>query len=161
MDVSASARNCSLWGFSYNLVRRQESVRHASLDGLSQAALIILQPSGMVYEAQVGGTWCRREVAEGFLVPFDNESPFDSPNLALHVQLHKLLWEMMSLTDELAEAFDRLLSAHINTAGVSVDRSRLGDSCEAWVYVDVRETDNSPLRGFANCKAVLTWPNSA
>jgi hypothetical protein len=135
-------------------------VRRARLDGLSQAALIVLQSSGVTYEAQVGGTWCRQEVAEGVVVPLDNDPPLDSPDLALHAQLHKLLWEIAALDDELAVAVDALLSAHRFTAGVSVDRARLSESCEAWVYVEVREMEDSLLRGFGNCKAVLTWPNS-
>jgi len=136
------------------------AVKRANLSGLSQAALIIPQPSGVAYEAQVGGTWCRQEVVEGTLVPFDNEPPLDAPQLALHVQLQKLLWEVAALTDEHADAVDGLLSAHRHTASASVDRGRLAESCEAWVYVNLRDTDGSLLRGFGNCKAVLTWPNS-
>jgi Family of unknown function (DUF6210) len=135
-------------------------LRHASLDGLSQAALIVLLPSGVAFKAQVGGTWCRQEIAEGVLVPFENDPPLDAPELALHAQLRKLLREIAALTDELADAVDHLLSAHHFTMGARVDRARLAESCEAWVYVDLRETNDSIFHGFGNCKAVLTWPNS-
>jgi hypothetical protein len=136
------------------------TLRRARLDGLSQAALIVLQPSGVVYEAQVGGTWCRQEAAEGLLVPFDNEPPIDSPHLALHVQLGKLLREAIGLDDEMVTTVDALLAKHRFTAGVNVDRTRVNESYEAWVYVDIRDTEESLLRGFGGCKAVLTWPNS-
>ena len=140
--------------------RGEPELRHASLDGLSQAALIVLMPSGVAYNAVVGGTWCRQEIAEGVLVPFDNDPSLAAPELALHAQLRKLLWEIVGLTNELADAVDHLLSKHRFTIGARVDRARLAESTEAWVYVDLRETDHSLLRGFGNCKAVLTWPNS-
>ena len=113
------------------------TVGRVRLDGLSQAALIILQPSGVAYETQVGGTWCRQETAEGVLVPVDNNAPFDVPYLALRAQLDKLLFEVAALDD-----------------------ARLGESCEAWVYVEVLETEYSSSRGFGDSKGVLTWPNS-
>src|SRR5882672_9170745 len=90
----------------------EPKLRHVSLDGLDQAALIVLGPSGVAYKAQVGGTWCRQEIAEGVLVPFENEPPLNAPELALHAQLRKLLWEIVGLTNEEADAVDHLLSKH-------------------------------------------------
>ena len=138
----------------------EPKLRHVSLDGLDQAALIVLVPSGVAYKTQVGGTWCRQEIAEGVLVPFENEPPLNAPELALHAQLRKLLWELVGLTNKEANAVDHLLSKHRFTMGARVDRARMAESTEAWVYVDLRETDHSLFRGFGNCKAVLTWPNS-
>ncbi len=50
------------------------------------------------------------------------------------------------------------------TKNVKVDRNRLTDSHEAWVYVDYRNPKavdwNSGITGFGQCQAVLTWENS-
>lgn len=130
------------------------------LYGLNQCALIVHAQSGVIYQNQVCGTLCRQNEAEGVLVPFDIEVPLDSPHLALDIRFRTLLLEVMGLTEELALSIDRILADNLYTSFVSVDRTRLDESCEAWVYVDIREAEFSTMRGFGACKGILTWPNS-
>ncbi len=52
----------------------------------------------------------------------------------------------------------QLLLRRVHTS-LKVDRSRLHESVEAWVYVDI--LDEPYLnRGLTPCKAILTWENS-
>lgn len=64
------------------------------------------------------------------------------------------------LTPDLADGVDAALAAEPDTRCARVDRSRLNDSHEAWVYVDLDGAATDLLRGFGRSKAVLTWPNS-
>lgn len=90
-----------------------------------------------------------------------------------------------SLDERSAGRIDRILAREHETAGLLVDRSRLSESHEAWVFVTIRthpdhfptlplscnaETRADPLStanqavsllfGFGDARAVLTWPNS-
>ncbi|MGL4609906.1 MAG: DUF6210 family protein [Trueperaceae bacterium] len=43
---------------------------------------------------------------------------------------------------------------------MSVDRKKLEDSYEAWIFVRIDEHTQGDLKDFAGCSAVLTYPNS-
>jgi hypothetical protein len=125
-----------------------------------EAMFVIEHPSGVVYTNQTGGTACDQPELEGVLVPLDLE-PEQSERLA------ELCLEAGRLSTELADTIDTILAKA--PGGLRVDRARLHDSHEAWIFV-VGETP--PARddesgdwfgdwfGFAEIRGVVTWPNS-
>ncbi|HEX7891305.1 MAG TPA: DUF6210 family protein [Ramlibacter sp.] len=131
-----------------------------NLVGLGQCGLIIPAATGVTYDTQVCGTLCRQTSMEGVLVPLDWGLPPDSKELSLDVRLERLLGEIMGLNDELADSIDAILGQRPESSFVTVDRAKLNESCEAWIYVNVREAQFGLMQGFGACKGVLTWPNS-
>lgn len=66
----------------------------------------------------------------------------------------------------MADVIDAILQVTGST-DFKVDRGRLDESDESWVYVEIETRDGSqakhpacPVSGFGNCHALLTWPNS-
>jgi len=121
---------------------------------------ILLESSGVIYSNQTGGCACTRPEAEGILVPFNNDPPLDSPEKALWRRLRSILENAPYLTPELADRVDAVLADDPDTHFAKVDRSRLRDSHESWVYVEIAADASFLLRGFGPAKAILTWPNS-
>jgi hypothetical protein len=135
--------------------------RRVSLYELEQLALIIMEESRVIYFNQAGGTYCLQPEAEGVLITF-------SADYSLVERKPELLWERLTkvfgiassyTTEDQAEEIDDLLSFYPITNNISIDRTRLKDSYEAWVYVNI-QGDSGNLEGFGNCKGILTWPNS-
>jgi hypothetical protein len=135
--------------------------RRVSLYELEQLALIILEESKVIYSNQAGGHYCLQPEAEGVLVVL-------SADYSLVEHKAALVWERLTAvfggassytTEVQAEEIDDLLSFYLVTNNINVDRTRLKDSYEAWVYVDI-QGDSSIIEGFGNCKGILTWPNS-
>jgi hypothetical protein len=99
---------------------------------------------------------------EGVFVPFDAEDGWLA--LAAHFEGPKYMGSgaMRGLDREDADLIDRVLrDCHV--AGIVVDRTRLGDSHEAWVHVVIEgEADGSSFTGFGPYPraGILTWPNS-
>ncbi len=125
--------------------------------------LIILQQSGVFYTNQVGGGACLHPEVEGILLPFNNDFLYGSSTENLYLQLSQLLENWMYLTNELANKVDILLAKYPETKCVSIDRTKLKKSMEAWVYVDIKENEHDTFRlfkGFGKTKGILTWPNS-
>ena len=94
------------------------------------------------------------------MVPISNDPPLDGSGHGLEAQLRELLLGLAHLRPEDADAIDALLGKSRLTSFVSVDRSRLHDSTEAWVYVHLEGGEEGPLTGFEGSSGVLTWPNS-
>ena len=126
--------------------------------------LIIEYPSGVFYENQCGGVACCQAELEGVLVPLglapeDVERFMTSP-----------LAGAARLDVELADMIDGILASVFFAKYIRVDRSRLSDSCEAWVFVVAETPEDSAFqlygpyfgapRGFGTVRGVLTWPNS-
>jgi hypothetical protein len=135
--------------------------RRVSLYELEQLALIILEESKVIYSNQAGGHYCLQPEAEGVLVVL-------SADYSLVEHKAALVWERLTAvfggassytTEVQAEEIDDLLSFYLVTNNINVDRTRLKDSYEAWVYVDI-QGDSSIIEGFGSCKGILTWPNS-
>lgn len=113
-----------------------------------------------MYSNQTCGHACAHSEAEGVLVAFNDDPPLDEPDRALWRRLSRLLENAPSLTTHLADSVDAELAAHVDTRCARVDRARLVDSHEAWVYVDLDGDASDFLTGFGHVKAVLTWRNS-
>lgn len=122
-------------------------------DGLG---LIVLFPSGVIYTNQVGGYACLHPEAEGIFVPLSVRHKKISFALQQHF---KGDWSHLKESD--ADVVDKLLRSD-NFDFIGVDRTKLEESFEAWVYVDIAETSEMLpiLNGFGRTKGVLTWENS-
>jgi hypothetical protein len=129
-----------------------------NLWSLEEAALIVEWKTGVVFSNQTGGCACCQREMEGLLIPFNPcDRPVGAPTL--REQLAFLI-NAQYLTEELAGRIDALLEENYETRGVTVDRSRLRDSMEAWIHVDIDDSLSGIFCGFGRCKGVITWPNS-
>jgi len=145
------------------------------LYGHTGIGVIIEYATGMVYSNQTGGTACLQPVLEGAFVPFSNDvlipsREFTSPEWRLAEYFVGSKYRGTGATSGLdAEDADFVNSVLIE-AGVdgwiAVDRNRLGESCEAWVFVNVLADEDRPnvsiCSGFGPYprRGVLTWGNS-
>lgn len=130
------------------------------LYGLDQAALILLSEKGVMYQNQAGGNACMQPKARGILVPVTNNPPLD--NLykgSLDYKLSSVCKNMIELTDENADQLDALLKSELHGLSIVVDRNRLQESMEAWVFVGIQDGAED-IKGFEESSAILTWPNS-
>lgn len=138
--------------------------RNISLWGLADVVLIVLEETGIVYENQVMGNCCVQASAEGICVPLSPDYPIDSRGRPAVMTLGERLGEAVLcahyLDEKLAVLVDVILNQYPETRGIQVDRDKLSDSGEAWLYVKIEPTESSPIKDFGPCKGVLTWLNS-
>jgi hypothetical protein len=136
---------------------------------LGSAALIIADDSGVIYENQVGGgNFCFQMELEGILIPCDLGYPSDSYKTTITYELEQVFQSrgadpIRTLSDPsvIADEIDRILASHPELRWVSVDRSRLDESMNAWVYVKLDPGEATVvLQGFESTRGVLTWPGS-
>lgn len=119
--------------------------------------LIIACKSGVTYTNQVGGYACRHPEIEGVFVPLPAgiseklEAYFTGPK-----------WNGRcydEIDEETASFIDSVLNAVDLAGSLCVDRERLTESCEAWIWVKL--SMNSLLwLGLNEGEGVLTWSNS-
>lgn len=130
--------------------------------------LIVLNSRGATYTNQVGGHACEHPTEVGFFVPFGNDATLDGELISAEAGLAKLFdpaWGRIDVgrADELDAFFQRYARDHwLPWAGVRVDRDRLQESREAWIYVVLEgHPERFPFRGVEfPAYAVLTWCNS-
>ena len=130
--------------------------------------LVIEHPSGVRYQNQAGGYGCAQPELEGVLAPIEVDS-------AVKERIQRLEYPSRpGIPVETANAIDALLSTEPAARFLKVDRSRLLESQEAWVFVLIDatrkltydmppkegETYFGPLYGFGPCRGALTWINS-
>jgi hypothetical protein len=139
------------------------------LYGLIQLALIIKCDSGVVYNNQTGGNFCLQNQEEGILaIIFDSTGDILN-RISLYTQ------NKIALTEEDADYINEILWSYSVTRMLSVDKSKLNDSVEAWIYVDIEDKEEIEnklkesnhevhpvydFRGFGKKEGVLTWDNS-
>ena len=134
------------------------------------AFVIVSRPTGIQYTNQTGGNACRHPCLEGFVVPIecDEENPG-----AVQRRLTELfegpVWQGGGARGEGISEDD---AAYIDAAlyqppgwNISVDRSRLSDSDEAWVWVELHPSERDPdfplfSRMTPPITGVLSWTNS-
>lgn len=110
------------------------------LYNLEEPALIIEWASGVIYTNQAGGTFCMQPKLEGVLVPLGNDCNLDD---RLTAYFAKTDVPAIGLRPADADAIDAILRTPVDgfvvtpTFFVEVDRSRLADSMEAWLYVTI------------------------
>ncbi|WP_169796410.1 DUF6210 family protein [Chondromyces crocatus] len=127
--------------------------------------LVVEHPSGVLYQNQVGGVVCWQAELEGVLSPLDL-----SADAVQRIQTCPYPSGREGISNEIADTIDALLAVEPGASSLKVDRARLGQSWEAWVYVlidapgegaaETVGTSCGPIRGFGAARGVLTWPNS-
>jgi hypothetical protein len=130
---------------------------------LNKLALILLEPSGVFYHNQVCGHHCLQAFEEGTLSFLR-----DSDDLYKKIAEYTMHKDGLSIVD--ANYIDDLFGQFDQTQCLSIDRNRLSDSMEAWVYINIDQkkiTDpeddsvyyNASFLGFTSGKGLLTWDN--
>lgn len=136
-------------------------MKEVRLWDLNGAALIVPMETGVVFSNHVNGFASEERQLEGLLIPINNDCmPQDYLHL-LDVQLGFLFSGAEGGVDRVkAKLLDELFAVFPQTEGLKVDRNRLADSVESWVWVVADEVEDSPYTGFGEMKGVLTWLNS-
>lgn len=136
-----------------------------SLETMPYEIMLLLgHPSGVTYFNQVGGIACMHGELEGVLAPVD----VGAANVE---RLARLPYAPgTGITAELADAIDEVLTSVAYAHFLKVDRARLDDSMEAWVFVIAETRSDTPDHRvhdyfgsafeFGTVTGVLTWPNS-
>jgi hypothetical protein len=136
-----------------------------------EVGLILCRPSGVVYTNQAAGILCLHPEVEGVFCPLPVR-PGRAELYAL-TQHFKGPWNSLTqedadveyriLTEEDADVVDRILRRNGHDY-LKVDRTKLSDSYEAWVYVRTAAAakfgPHETFVEFGECQGVLTWPNS-
>lgn len=128
--------------------------------------LVLLRPTGVLYSNQTGGTSCLHPQVEGAYVPLIDEWVDQEALLCAHFTGPK--WRgacHRGIDEETAREVERVLSLGVVTRelGLRVDRSRLAESHEAWIHVEVPAQPGGPLAvlsSYPASRGVLTWANS-
>jgi len=130
--------------------------------------IIVCFPTGVTYTNQTCGTFCLHPKVEGCFIPLrDTNGPTHQPKpedaLTDHFFGPKYrgsgAWKGIDQED--ADVIDGVLAQNEFTH-VRVNRDRLNDSHEAWIYVTIEDDEEGLFSGFGPYPAsgVLTWPNS-
>ena len=122
--------------------------------------LIIFKNTGVRISNQTGGYACNQPEVEGIYIPLRTQAQ-DIEEFFVS----KLAGDgSFPLNESVADFIDEYLQRDGNTCFLRVDRTRLTESHEAWVYVDITppkgDNRSSLIEGFGNSKGVITWPNS-
>lgn len=129
------------------------------LYGLDQAALILLSDRGVLYHNQAGGTACMQPKEKGFLIPITNDPPLDNAYKGSLAYKLGMVCQDIYIDERIAQQIDAILDAEVHNHKIEVDRSRLNESMESWVYVTLT-SEPEDIKGFVETNAILTWPNS-
>ncbi len=133
---------------------------------------ILCFASGVQYGNQTGGTCCLRSSVEGVFVPLANDfaqpgGELLGPDSDLFAYFegpkHQGAGATGGLDEEDAVFIDAVLGRWRLSNQLQVDRARLHDSHEAWVWAIVTgEEDSGVFTGFGPYPraAVLTWTNT-
>ena len=128
--------------------------------------------SGTLYSNQTGGTDCLHPEFEGVLVPLRNrmhpDGSLKSPETELNqhfLDVHAGSGATYGLDEDDADFIDNLLQDYRLSQSLRVDRSRLNESHEAWVFAELLADDINEFPIFTGLgpyprKAVLSWTNS-
>jgi hypothetical protein len=133
--------------------------------------LILASPTGVLYTNQTGGYACLQPTLEGAFVPLCDGGrvsggPPDPEARLLGYFLgdkHRGQGAVNGLDLDDADFIDETLNRASFPQSIRVDRRRLHDSHEAWVWVIVCESETGGLfEGFGEVprSGVLTWGNS-
>ena len=130
----------------------------------TEVMLVVEHSTGVIYINQVGGVGCARPEIEGALAPVDLREADVQRIMGLPYVPGR------GLQADNADAIDAILISNVGGRHLRVDRERLHESYEAWVFVVGQVDDFSSdwfqrdyagsVFGFGTVKGVLTWPNS-
>ena len=132
--------------------------------------LIIAHLSGVLYTNQVGGYACLHPEIEGVFTPLEDDFGKLEYKLSNYFVGPKWKgWCYQGIDAETADFIDKHLHSWKPTSRLSVDRAKLKESCEAWIWVKIDSNDfvktpngiyESDFRGFDSKSGILTWQNS-
>lgn len=112
---------------------------------LQEPALILPLPTGVSYTQQTGGLYCGQRQTVGALLPV--------PEIFLTAALMTAASDDNLITHQDANEIDKAWAEIGGDINMLIDRTRLEDSEEAWVYVTIS------MEQYAGT-AILTWENS-
>jgi hypothetical protein len=121
-----------------------------SLYGLEGLGLVVPYPSGILYTNQTGGTTCAQPVEEGVFVPLGSECRVAEKLIDCFENQIRA-----RLTSADADALDAILHTPDEPSVVTpaffleVDRARLDDSMEAWLYVTITACPDEHMIAYA------------
>jgi len=128
---------------------------------LNSLALIVPASTKIVYRNQTGGHACLQSELEGYLVPFAGEVREKCGRLLSHFTGPKWGgWCSERIDEETADEIDSVLAEMPGRDQITVDRTKLHQSCEAWVHVRIIGPLLALVEHAALSEAILTWPNS-
>ena len=141
------------------------------LYGASGLGVIVLYSSGVLYTNQTGGYACLHPVVEGVYAPLSDHLHVQQEQLSAYFTGAKYQgWCTEGIDEEDASVIETILAKDCDSACLRVNRKKLKESHEAWVYVSIHEPINVSekwkiqpgytLYGFAGKDGVLTWENS-
>jgi hypothetical protein len=134
--------------------------------------LIIPYPTGIRYSNQTGGFACWHPELEGMYLPLGND--LDEANVLMGAAVELMVYAVgekwagtgahAGLDVEDADHIDAILARGYLGYAMRVDRTRLRESHEAWVWVELLQDPRYQwvIDGFDPwpSHAILTWPNS-
>jgi hypothetical protein len=130
-------------------------------------SLLIPARTGVLYATQTGGHHCLQKSLEGVLMPLFNTYQGLNQEESLHrhfvTKFGGWCGEQEAIDPTTAEFVDEVLRRTPSTDWLRVDRARLAESHEAWIYVEpivLRETETIEWNEFSFSSGVVTWPNS-
>ena len=137
-------------------------VVHLSLNAVG---IIIMFPSGVIYHNQTCNAACYQRCQEGILVMptapvLITREPAELYQCEVERGLRAMEWGPVRGIDEVRAANIDALLLNSHVRGISVDRSMLSESEEAWIYVDVQDGEYYTFKDFGPRKGVLVWENS-
>jgi len=127
-----------------------------SLYNLSELGLILEDTtSNVVYLNQTGGLLCHQRYARGIFVFVENW------NKSLLKIIAPYMENVVGLTAKDADFLDAAFADTDNADHISVDRTKLEQSAEAWIFVKINPDAGSDYySGFSAKAGILTWENS-
>lgn len=139
---------------------------YVNLYDFTGMGLIISHPSGVIYSNQTGGYLCSHPELEGIFIPItDNFTHPQQPGLENYFFFeekyggHCYMGIDADDADYLDQVFDQL-----GLPNVRVDRERLSNCMEAWIYITFSEStehwSTALFSGFGSGWGVFTWENS-
>jgi hypothetical protein len=132
---------------------------------LDRVGLILSHPSGVTYSNQTGGYACYHPEMEGVFVPLGEQAIIQQERLEEYFIGPK--WQgacYNGIDEETVDFVDCVLAASPLTRRLKVNRDKLAESHEAWIYVIIspsdREDDIPELQEVTTGTGVITWVNS-
>ncbi len=129
--------------------------------------VVLARPTGIIYSNQANGVACDHPRLEGAFVPLVTHfrDPPPRHDAALVAYFDRRPGNRGHLEPEDADALDAILAGIQDPFALTVDRSRLKDSFEAWVHVVIALPTrpphySRPLDLSYPCAGVLVWENS-
>lgn len=136
----------------------------SSLPSVGLGVIVLDSIEGIDYSAQVGGYACHDPIERGFYIPLCDSEQKDMEALMNYFTGPKWNgWCCEGIDEETALWLDSWLQKTLPDEHLVVDRQRLSESQEAWIYVirqDANWSQYARIQNVRTFSGVLTWANS-